>query len=894
MGTMLRAQRTQRKFRWAGILVAALAAVQLLLPPTPVSAATVRSATLVSSGGKSGARSVHRLSDGTLVTAYVQSGTLYVVASQDNGVSWYVLGGGAFAVYGDAFTLSVDPLDGVHLVYHPTGAYWQYVFGVPDLERTSIVWNSERPQQTGQLYKQHVRIVTQVRGSERVAHVFWYNATGYIRYVRFRTTGVSSGIIQEALTNLMSSSWTAGNYEFDAVAGNGLNVAFLHASYWSDEGRNRVWFRELQYTGSDWSWGTWEYPYDSPNDLLRVNNPSVAWNPVAMVYEVVWDGRGRTSDGYYIYMQPQWRRRYASGGWSGTQQVDSVQYTSSVLHGTSVTVDPVTGDVYFMYGYASQLNTYGVLLYRRYNASAGELDSPQQLGAGIFGLSTNAFSSHFATFGTTDLVITDANGRVRFQSIVFNETPYAPSSTTPSGGAWVHTTQPFLEWSFGDPDEGDYQSAYHVRVRDVHGNVLWDSGRIADGTSSVIVPAGILIPGPHQYSWEVRVWDRYGVGSPWASGRTFGVDTGPPLVSMVINDGAPYATSRVVTLSISASDLGSGIRDMRLSLDGGLTYGDWREFASSLALTLPAGDGTKIVVVQVRDRAGLTSVAGDDILLDTSPPAVSAVIDDGSGFTNQSSATVHITATDDGAGIQDMRISVDGGASWGDWQPYASRVWVELPGEGLNVIAIEVRDKVGWVGSTLVEMTVDTAPPIGTAFVFGIADSTGRVHVGGVVTLSLASAGTPAPYEVRYSRDGAESWTAWEPFNTSRELKMPVGEGVYQVAVQYRSRAGNVADPITWEVAVDRTPPEVEAVWAGGATATTTGVALLQIAAADEYTPSSEVALAYRVGSGEWLPAQETQVVALPEPGYHTVQVLASDLAGNTRAVTRYIWYVPD
>src|SRR5207247_6679354 len=50
----------------------------------------------------------------------------------------------------------------------------------------------------------------------------------------------------------------------------------------------------------------------------------------------------------------------------------------------------------------------------------------------------------------------------------------------------------------------------------------------------------------------------------------------------------------------------------------------WQAFGSSANVTLPSGDGTKAVLVQYRNGAGVVSAqASDTIVLDTTPPNVS-------------------------------------------------------------------------------------------------------------------------------------------------------------------------------------------------------------------------------------------------------------------------------
>ncbi len=59
---------------------------------------------------------------------------------------------------------------------------------------------------------------------------------------------------------------------------------------------------------------------------------------------------------------------------------------------------------------------------------------------------------------------------------------------------------------------------------------------------------------------------------------------------------------------------------------------------------------------------------------------------------------------------------------------------------------------------------------------------------------------------MRLSGDG-ESWSAWEPFSTTREYTLPAGEGARTAHVQFQDAAGNVSATVTASIIVDMTAP---------------------------------------------------------------------------------------
>jgi len=94
------------------------------------------------------------------------------------------------------------------------------------------------------------------------------------------------------------------------------------------------------------------------------------------------------------------------------------------------------------------------------------------------------------------------------------------------------------------------------------------------------------------------------------------VDTVAPTGSVVINNGASFTNNLNVILTLNASDFGSGLSQMRFSMDYGATWSDWENYASTRSLALFGTAGSKTVLAQVRDRAGNILSASDQITFD--------------------------------------------------------------------------------------------------------------------------------------------------------------------------------------------------------------------------------------------------------------------------------------
>ncbi|WP_214812381.1 hypothetical protein [Exiguobacterium sp. s181] len=110
-----------------------------------------------------------------------------------------------------------------------------------------------------------------------------------------------------------------------------------------------------------------------------------------------------------------------------------------------------------------------------------------------------------------------------------NASPNAPSNLSPVGTsvapASIPTLTPSISWSFTDPDAGNSQSAYQVIVKE-GATVVHDTGKIASGSTSVVIPAGKLAP-DKTYNYTVQTWDNYDAVSPVSTLQYFKTTKAP-------------------------------------------------------------------------------------------------------------------------------------------------------------------------------------------------------------------------------------------------------------------------------------------------------------------------------------------------------------------------------
>ncbi|ONK10086.1 family 16 glycoside hydrolase [Streptomyces sp. MP131-18] len=172
-----------------------------------------------------------------------------------------------------------------------------------------------------------------------------------------------------------------------------------------------------------------------------------------------------------------------------------------------------------------------------------------------------------------------------------------------------------------------------------------------------------------------------------------GEDTTPPEVTPTV-EGEQDADGNYVgsaTVSLAATDEGSGVESIEYALDGG-------EFAPYEAPVVLDTVGEHTITYRASDVAGNVSEDQETTVNvvepsgeDTTPPEVSATVDgeqdaDGNYLTM---ATVTLAATDDSSGVAGIEYAVNGG----DFAPYTEPVMVHSVGE--HTVSYRATDNAG-------------------------------------------------------------------------------------------------------------------------------------------------------------------------------------------------------
>ncbi|WP_203945697.1 OmpL47-type beta-barrel domain-containing protein, partial [Planotetraspora thailandica] len=276
-------------------------------------------------------------------------------------------------------------------------------------------------------------------------------------------------------------------------------------------------------------------------------------------------------------------------------------------------------------------------------------------------------------------------------------------------------------------------------------------------------------------------------------------DTTAPQVTAQVSgeknsDGA-YVGSATVT--VSASDTGSGVDKVEYSLDGQ----PFAVYTNPLVVNQP---GAHNVGYRATDKAGNTSNVSTATFTvvaaqpkDTTPPQVSASVSGNKDANGNyiGSATVTVSASDTESGVDKVEYSLDGGA----FAAYSAPVSVNQV--GAHTARYRATDKAGntsAVGSVAFTVVApqgqDTTAPQVTAQVTGNQDWAWNYVDSATLTVSASDTGSGVD-TVEYSIDG-------QPFAVYTKALVVNQPGAHTVNYRATDKAGNTSNVSTAKFSV--------------------------------------------------------------------------------------------
>jgi flagellar hook assembly protein FlgD len=378
-------------------------------------------------------------------------------------------------------------------------------------------------------------------------------------------------------------------------------------------------------------------------------------------------------------------------------------------------------------------------------------------------------------------------------------------------------------------------------------------------TAGALVPNGI-------YSWSLTARDGWGNAPAVASGSATIDDTDPQSRSTVAGTlGLDGWFVGPATVTLSATDTGSGLSSRRYAIDGGST----KTYSAPFVLTSTAAH--KVAYYGI-DRAGnRETTRWITVKVDTAKPVTTPSISGPAGTNGWWTGPISVTlaARDAGSGVGEIRASADGGPSAVVTAPLA------LAGDGTHTITYAATDKAGnrEASKTLTVRIDSTRPTTGVVTIAGTPGGAGWYR--SAVTLGFAGADALSGLAgFRYRVNGAAS-----TFTTGTSVTLSAS-GDYDVTYSAVDRAGNVDATQSVAFRLDARPPFTTAVVdgpAGDAPGTYRGPVSVTLSATDDASGVTEILASVDGGA----PGVYAGSLAVTAEGPHTVTFRAMDAAGN-------------
>jgi hypothetical protein len=168
-------------------------------------------------------------------------------------------------------------------------------------------------------------------------------------------------------------------------------------------------------------------------------------------------------------------------------------------------------------------------------------------------------------------------------------------------------------------------------------------------------------------------------------------------------------------------------------------------------------------------------------------PFFQVAVNAGAQCTNSRGVTLNLAASD----AVEMRFRNEYDV-WSVWEPYTTmKAWTLLPGDGTKRVLAQGRDaQMHESAEAGDEILFDTAPPNG---LWVTVNDGAACSDSANVTLTMSATGAA---QMRFRNEGG-TWSAWEPFTTSKLWTLSSSRGTKTVGFQAHDGCGNTANEVT-------------------------------------------------------------------------------------------------
>jgi len=421
-------------------------------------------------------------------------------------------------------------------------------------------------------------------------------------------------------------------------------------------------------------------------------------------------------------------------------------------------------------------------------------------GSGMQKVEVSVDGSAFApATGTTSWSFTTSTLSGGTHTITARATDDAGNTAETSVTVISDTTPPVI--AITDPADGGIFNTSSITVSGTASDARLDKVEVKVGSGGWQTASGTT-------SWSLQV--TLSEGSNTISARATDTagntkeasidvisDTASPTVIISSPSNNSVLNTATIAVSGTASDAGSGVQKVGVSVDGG-AFATVTGTSSWSYTTSALSDGTHTITARATDNAGNTKETSIKVISDTTPPAIAITSPaDGETF-NTSSIIVSGTASD--ARLDKVEVKVGSGG----WQTASGTTSWSLQvtlSEGSNTISARATDTAGNIKEASINIISDTAPP--AIAITSPANGTVFTTTSPITVSGTASDDRLGKVEVKV---GNGAWQTASGTPTSWSIQVTLAEGSNLISARATDTAGN-AKEASINVTRDTTPP---------------------------------------------------------------------------------------
>jgi len=415
-----------------------------------------------------------------------------------------------------------------------------------------------------------------------------------------------------------------------------------------------------------------------------------------------------------------------------------------------------------------------------------------------------------------------------------------------NGSSYVNSTSVTISLNVTDPLITNYtaetidDASGLSQMRFSNDGIIWSSWETYSTTKSWTIPVG---SGSKMVYCQVR--DNAGNVSNNMTDTIY-LDTIAPTGILQINNNAAYTTLVLVTLNITGSDSDSQLNQMRFSLNGS-TWSSWVPYSTTYSYLINSINGTKTVYMQLSDNAGnISENISDTIILDNVVPSGAVTINAGNSWTNNISAVLTLSYSDETSGLYQMQLSNSSSFSGASWVDVSTTANINLTAiDGTRTIYARFKDNAGNISGSFTDTIVlDRINPTGSITVKSL-DGLSKTSDTDVVLTITGSDDRSGLAGMQLSNNGV-NWGTLETLTSPKNWNVSVGAGTKTVYLKLIDNAGNeyVTSGDIYLID-DVIGPTITLLVNGGTTSTTNKLVTLNISAFDNFSKFNEMKMRF-------------------------------------------------